>query len=220
MTTMLSINDSSLAEQTFGRRFSSNLKSMTNEELVIDCQTGVHDALEELMRRYRSSIFNAAFRLARNQDAAEDVTALTCLRICKGIGTCKYPAALSAWINRIVRNVWLDSLRSSQRRSEVSLDIIENLSADNLSVPYETQSSLPLQKRVEDSDRKRILNCAIATLPAAQSKIVIMFYVEDKPYEEIADIMGIPVGTVKSRLSRARFALRRKLTSHVSALMD
>ena len=220
MQATLTTSERSLELKTHDRPINYPLKSLSSEELVINCQTGVYAALEELMRRYRSSIFSAAYRLARNHDAAEDVTAATCLRICRGIGTCKYPAALPAWINRIVRNVWLDSLRRTQRRSEVSLDILENLSGDGRLLVFETQERVPIQKRVEENDRKRILASAIATLPVSQGRIVNMFYVEDRPYDEIAEIMGIPVGTVKSRLSRARYALHRKLTHQVSALID
>jgi RNA polymerase sigma-70 factor, ECF subfamily len=199
------------------RPLTYSLKALTGEELVKSCQTGERDALGELMRRYKGRIFNSAFRLTRNRDSAYDVAAGSYLCICKGIGTCKNSSALPAWINLIVRNVWLTSLRSKHRFPEVSLDLLENMSGDSV---VELCRNVPVHKQAEENERKGILAGAIASLPKSQGRVVKLFYSEERTYEEITKIMGIPVGTVKSRLSRAKYALRRILTHQMTALMD
>ncbi len=196
------------------------LKALSSLELVLLCKSGHERALIELMRRHRGSVFKAAYRLTRDYEEAEDVASSTCLRICRGIVSCKHPEALAAWINRIVRNVWLDSLRRSTRRSEVSLDLLENISSEGRKYFLDGELSVPVYKQAEENERKKIISRAISTLPSCQIRIVNLFYTENRPYEEIAEIMDIPVGTVKSRLSRARNTLHRKLSIHLSALMD
>jgi RNA polymerase sigma-70 factor (ECF subfamily) len=199
------------------RPLTYSLKALTGEELVKSCQAGEPVALEELMRRYKGNILNRAYRLTRNWDEAEDVAAGTYLCICKGIGTCKHTSALPAWINLIVRNVWLNSLRSNGRFLEVSLDLLENVSLESES---DFHGNVPLHMQVERNERKRIIASAIAALPRSQGQVVKLYYSEEQTYEEITEIMGIPLGTVKSRLSRAKYALLRRLTPHMNALMD
>ena len=209
-----------LDTRTFRLPRSTNMKSLPPEELVKNCQAGEHSAFEELIRRYQGSIYIWAYRLTRNRDAAEDIASATYLRICKGIGSCRQTPALSAWINRIVRNVWLDSLRKTQRRSEVSLTVLENMNGEGRYYGLESHDLNPLQKRVEDSERNGILVNAIGTLPKPQKEIIRLFYSEERSYEEIGQVLGIPVGTVKSRMSRARFALQRKLAHQVTSLTE
>lgn len=195
-------------------------KALSNDELIRKCQAGERAALEELLRRYRHSIFKQAYRLTNRRDAADDVVAETYLRICRGIGTFKDAMSLPAWINRIVRNIWLDMLRRTQRRSEASLDVLEEMSVERCLYPFEVHGGIALQKRVEENERRSILDQAIAALPDYQRIMVALFYGEERTYEEISEMMGIPIGTVKSRLNRARYVLRERLTPQRTAWMD
>ena len=207
--------------QNVGMYFRSSHEQTTalkNVELVKSCQAGERNALEELLRRYRKSIFCWALQLTRNRESAEDVAATACLRICKGIGSFRQSSALSAWIKKIVLNVWADTNRQALRRREVSLDYLESVDADDRMVGHH-QIGLEPQRRVEANDTKRILSGAISSLPTTQRVIVLLYYIEERSYEEIGELLGIPIGTVKSRMSRGRSALRGLLASQMPALM-
>jgi RNA polymerase sigma-70 factor, ECF subfamily len=193
--------------------------SLSTEELLELCRQGDRAAVKALLSRYERPIYHLAFRLAGNYDDAHDVAAEAFLRICQVIGTCKSAVTLPAWINRIVANVFYDIRRRSQRCPSVSLDALAEQTNGGFLAALEVPSASP-QSYVEERERKLMLNDAIAALPNYQRRMVTLFYHEDRSYGEIADIMGIPVGTVKSRLSRARLALLEKLASQRSALVS
>jgi RNA polymerase sigma-70 factor (ECF subfamily) len=198
---------------------SRQMEIQTAEELLERCRQGDKEAFEQLLSRYNRPIFHLAYRLAGNYDDAHDIAAEASLRIYQVIGTCKYAVTLPAWINRIVTNVFFDMYRRSQRCPAVSLDALAEKTNGAFLAAKETGSISP-QTHAEENERKVILNDAISALPDHQRKMVTMFYQEDRTYEEIADMMGISVGTVKSRLNRARLALRKMLSVQHPALMS
>ena len=125
---------------------------------------------------------------------------------------------LPAWINRIVANVFFDMRRRAHRHPAVSLEALSEKTGGAMFAAEDSNWVSP-QAHVEESERKNILNKAIASLPDYQRTMVTLFHTEGRTYEEIADIMRIPVGTVKSRLNRARLALRDMLAPQLPALV-
>lgn len=196
-----------------------NLESLSDQQLIEKCRDEDRAAFDVLIRRYERPIYHLAYRLAGNHDDAHDIAAEAFLRIYRAIGTCQYAVTLPAWINRIVANVFFDMRRHSHRHPAVSLDALAEKTGDAVFASQDTASVSP-EKHAEEGERRRILNSAISTLPDYQRTMVTLFHNEGRTYEEIADIMEIPVGTVKSRLNRARLALREKLQPHMSALVD
>ena len=188
-----------------------------DEEMLLRCQRGEKGALEALLKRFERPVFALAYRLSGNYDDTNDIAATTFLRICQTIHSCKSAITLPAWVNRIVTNVFYDMCRRSQRHQAASLDeMVERTTRSSL--PFmESEEKSPMQY-VSDLEQKSLVDRAISSLPDAQRQLVQMFYQEERTYEEISAATGLPVGTIKSRLNRARTTLQRKLLPHQAAM--
>jgi len=195
------------------------LDSLSDEQLIERCRRNDRAAFDVLIKRYERPIYHLAYRLAGNYDDAHDIAAETFLRIYRAIGTFQCAITLPAWINRIVANVFYDTRRHAHRHPAVSLDALVEKTGDTLLAAESATAPSP-EARAEENERKAILSSAINALPDYQRTMVTLFHSEGRTYEEIADIMNVPVGTVKSRLNRARLALRERLAPQMSALMS
>lgn len=204
---------------TLNNLSSAQWNRYADEEMLLRCQRGEKSALTALLKRFERPIFALAYRLSGNYDDTNDIAATAYLRICQTIHSCKSAITLPAWVNRIVTNVFYDMCRRSQRRQASSLDeIIER--TDDSGLPFhDGQDKSPLS-HVNDQERKTVLEKAIASLPEAQRVLVQLFYQEEYSYEEISEVTGVPVGTIKSRLNRARTTLQRKLQPNYDMLMN
>jgi len=196
-----------------------NLENLSDEKLIDKCRTGDRKAFDVLIKRYERPIYHLAYRLSGNYDDAHDIAAETFLRIYRAIGTFQCAITLPAWINRIVANVFYDARRHAYRHPAVSLDALVEKTGDSLLTNEKATAKSP-HAEAEENERKSILARAIQSLPDYQRMMVTLFHSEGRTYEEIADIMKIPVGTVKSRLNRARLALRERLAPQMSALVS
>lgn len=195
------------------------LESLSDEKLIEKCKLGDRAAFDTLIKRYERPIYHLAYRLSGNYDDAHDIAAETFLRIYRAIGTFQCAITLPAWINRIVANVFYDTRRHAHRHPSVSLDALVEKTGDAL-LNSDVKSIASPEGHAEENEKKRILGEAIEALPDYQRTMVTLFHSEGRTYEEIADIMAIPVGTVKSRLNRARLALRERLQPQMSALVS
>lgn len=200
-------------------RPTGSFESMSDEQLVRRCADGDRKAFDVLLRRYERPIYHLAYRLAGNHDDAHDIAAEAALRIFRSIGTFRCAITLPAWINRIVANVFYDMRRRQQRHPASSLDALAEKTGGKLLAAEDSRATSP-EMHAEENEKTRILNEAISALPDYQRTMVTLFHAEGRTYEEIASMMSIPVGTVKSRLNRARLALREMLTPQISALTN
>lgn len=194
-------------------------EAMTDEELIRAAAAGRREAFDVLMRRWERSVYHMAYRLTGNADDAQDVASEAFLRIYRSLDRFRSAVTLPAWINRIVMNVYLDMRRKQQRRPATSLDALAERTGGAYPAVAEDEGSSP-ERHAEETDRARLLNSAIATLPPNQRMMIGLYHGDGYSYEEIARMMHIPVGTVKSRLNRARLALRAKLAGNMAALLD
>lgn len=196
------------------------MEALSDEQLIDKCRVGDRAAFDALIKRYERPIYHLAYRLSGNYDDAHEIAAETFVRIYRAIGTFQCAITLPAWINRIVANVYFDMRRRARRHPAVSLEALIEKTGDSVFASDEgshVQDSP--HAKAEENERRRILDKAITALPDYQRMMVTLFHNEGRTYEEIAEIMRIPVGTVKSRLNRARLALREMLTPQMSALM-
>jgi len=196
-----------------------NLENLSDEKLIDKCRTGDRKAFDVLIKRYERPIYHLAYRLSGNYDDAHDIAAETFLRIYRAIGTFQCAITLPAWINRIVANVFYDTRRHAYRHPAVSLDALVEKTGDSLLANEKATAKSP-HAEAEENERRSILARAVQSLPDYQRMMVTLFHSEGRTYEEIAEIMKIPVGTVKSRLNRARLALRERLAPQMSALVS
>jgi len=183
----------------------------SEERLIIErCKSGDHDAFDALVRAYEKRVYNFAYRLCGHYDEANDVCSDTFLRVFQAIHLFRGNANFSTWLFRIVINVYLDRRKRARNKQHLSLQEYIDLEESSLVRQVEDPSPTP-DRVVEAHERRDILQAAIASLPDYQRAMIVLYHTEGKSYEEIAQTLDLPVGTVKSRLNRARLFLREKL---------
>ena len=167
-------------------------------------------AFDQLVRRYERSVYNTAYRLSNSHDDASDIAQEAFVRAWNNLKSFRGDSAFSTWLYRIVTNVFLDDRKRKRARPHISLDEELELDESHVTRQYEDPNPGPVEM-MEGEERKTILAKAIASLPEAQRVMVVMYHTQGLAYEEIAEITNLPMGTVKSRLNRARLALRDRL---------
>jgi RNA polymerase sigma-70 factor (ECF subfamily) len=160
---------------------------------TIGTQENVHEQLVALVPRLRRFARN----LARNHDDADDVVQIALERALKNWAQWRSDARLDSWLFKIVRNAWIDEVRSRMRRNQVFVaeEAGEEVGSDVMEQATDVMS----------------VQSAMARLPEDQRIAVSLVLVEGLPYKEAADVLDIPIGTLTSRLARARAALQTLL---------
>lgn len=161
---------------------------------------------EELAMPLFDSLYNFARWMARDAHDAEDIVQETYLKALRGFSSFRPGTNFRAWMFRILRNTFLSSRSKLDHRMTVGMDLEDD--SVELAIEYETPDSILMRRSDADLLRK-----AIESLPSHSSEVLLLCDVEELTYQEIADILAIPIGTVMSRLSRARRALRTFLAS-------
>jgi RNA polymerase sigma factor (sigma-70 family) len=156
---------------------------------------------EELAMPLSDSLYNFARWLVHNQNDAEDLVQETYLKALRGFGSFQPGTNFRAWMYRILRNIFLSSRSTVERRMTVAMDAEEDFPA--LPTIFSTPESLLIERSGNDA-----VQCAIEQLPVIFREVILLCDVEDASYREIAEILSIPMGTVMSRLARARRAVR------------
>lgn len=185
---------------------------MSDADLVKQAQAGDADALQRLLVQHEGRIFAVCLRMVGSRDRASDLTQDAFVKIIQGLGTFDGRASFTTWMTRVTMNHCLSHLRKEKLRRHASLDApagaegsdpIWQLMAD----PRELGSSL----RVEDEERMLLLDQAIRDLEPEQRAILILRDVRELDYKQIAQVLDVAVGTVKSRLFRARATIRERV---------
>ena len=178
--------------------------------LIERCKQGDIVSFNELVQRFEKRIFNFAYRMSGNYDDASDVAQEVFIRVFNSINTFRGEANFTTWLYRIVTNVYLDERKKQKSHLLTSLE--EHIDLDENSVTRQFVDGKPTPDLVvEQMERDDLLKEAIQELPDYQRAMVLLYHTQGKSYEEISEIMDMPIGTVKSRLNRARLALKQKL---------
>lgn len=180
------------------RAWPHNLDSGLNEasdgELVRRAKRGDNDAFSTLVRRHQHVVYNLSFRFMRESALAEDMAQeafLKAFRLLKGFrGDCSF----STWMYRVTGSVCLTELNRRKRRGEVEF------------LPQ--HGGAREDKTIESADIAELVRRCVTHLPDRYATIVTLYYLEEMPYEKIAEIMEIPMGTLKTWMFRARKDLR------------
>jgi RNA polymerase sigma-70 factor (ECF subfamily) len=183
-------------------------------ELVERSRDGDLSAFNQIVQRYQSQVYNLAARILGDRAGAEDIAQETFVSAYKALARFR-GGSLRAWLLRISSNLCYDQLRSAKRRSEQSLD--EAMESPGFAVPSREPS--PEQQALSGELRDYIQG-AILGLPFDQRNTLALVDVQGLSYEEAAEAMNISLGTVKSRLSRARAAVRDALMEQKELLPD
>ncbi|MEU1385196.1 MULTISPECIES: sigma-70 family RNA polymerase sigma factor [unclassified Nonomuraea] len=170
---------------------------MTDELLVVRAQLGERAAIDELVHRWHAPVWTYVRRML-DAGRADDVTQEIWAAVVRGLPRLRAPGRFTPWLFTIARRAVTDRLRAEYARSE---------SAAESAAGPEPVTDDPADAVVDRAG----LVAALSALPLPEREILVLHYLEDLPVEECAQICGIPAGTVKSRLSRARRLLRDHL---------
>lgn len=184
-----------------------------SEQILLErSKAGDVAAFEKLIEAYQKKIFNLAFRMIGNYDDANDLAQEALIRIFRSIPNFKGESTFSTWIYRITTNICLDEIRKRKNRKALSLD--EEIHSEDGEIQRQIMSDDPLPDEIAEREELRsIVNNAINSLPEEQRLILSLRDIQGLRYEEIAEVLDCPGGTVKSRINRARQALKNALVS-------
>lgn len=184
---------------------SGNLASVDEQRLVAAAQRGNLDAFNELVLAYQDRVYNLAYRILGDPAAAEDATQETFIAAYRTLKDFRGGSFLS-WLLRTVANRCYDELRRQKRRPAVSWEAFGEL--DEEANPFLVNGQPTPEEAAQQAELADFLQAAIRSLPPDQRVVLVLSDVEGMDYEQIARTLGIPLGTVKSRLARARARLR------------
>lgn len=181
----------------------------TDEKLLISlCRRGDLSAYDRLMQRYEKKVYALCFRMARNRDDAADLAQEAFLKAFRALPSFNGQAQFSTWLYRIVTNTCLDEQRRQARRPKLfSLDKPLNTEGGQLALILSAEAPDPLDAALTQ-EREVEIRTLLDMLPAPQRMVLVLRDLEGYSYEEIARILNLNSGTVKSRLNRARAGLR------------
>lgn len=183
-----------------------------DKTLVLAIQNGDTEAFAALLRRYEKTVYRTCYLVTGNAEDAEDLTQEVFLRVWSGIGNYRGESKFFTWLYAVTKHVCADRVRKNSRTPKhISLtppDGAEDVSAPE---PRDTDRQNAPDEAVCLRETQEAVRRAIASLKDEYRVIVLLRDIEGCSYEEIAAILGIEVGTVKSRLNRAREALKKRL---------
>ena len=172
--------------------------AVSESELVREAQAGSDDAFERLYRKHGRRIYALCLRMVSDPDRAEELMQDAFVRAWNTIGSFQHRSAFGTWLHRLSVNVVLSDMRTQKRRASREL-----LPGELDEFERETKGAMP--------ETRMDLERAIAALPSGAREVLVLHDIEGYRYREIADLIGVAEGTVKSQLSRARRLVREAL---------
>ncbi|MGI6225535.1 MAG: RNA polymerase sigma factor [Peptococcales bacterium] len=183
---------------------------LLEEELITRSQNGDIDAFEELVAKYERKVYAIAYRFMGNPEDASDLTQEAFFKAYQSLKGFRQEASFATWIARIVSNVCKDQLRKAKRTSQTSLD--EEVWLEEGTVQKQLKDDGPTpEEHFERKELKNYLQGLIDNLNPEYKMVVVLRDIQGYSYEEIAQMLDCSLGTVKSRLNRARKALRDQI---------
>ncbi len=189
------------------------LKTNDLDELIKLAQNGDMEALEEIIKRQQKTVFATLYYLNASSDEIFDLTQEVLFKVAKNIKKLKNPRTFKSWLNQIIVNQFYDSLRKKKKNdTKVFLDD-ENDAKNKFEVP--DFASNPYQKAL-DKELEKVIKASIHRLPSPFRLAIVMRELQGLSYEEIAKITNSNIGTVKSRIARARLKLQEYLKPYIN----
>lgn len=181
--------------------------------LIARAQRGERAGFDALVRKHQERAYVYAFRLTRDSDVAADVVADAFLRIHNALPNFKGQSSFKTWLYRILTNCYLDLRKRERARPHGSLDAMMDVGEGESGAQFADDRPNP-EEEAQSRARGDAMQAALAAMPEYQRAMIVMYHAEDMSYEEMAAALDLPVGTVKSRLNRARLNLRDGLLRH------
>ena len=195
--------------------FAMGIAMHADAALIQRAQANDRAAFNEIVLRYKSKVYNYISRMTPNANDAEDLTQETFIRAYTSIRSFQSRASLNTWLFRIATNLCIDHSRKVKTHARTTSLSVENEEDDSESQRDIPDASFDPQRLLMNKELGGRLEASLRELPEKLRTVVLLYDIEGLPYEEIAAIVGCPLGTVKSRLFNARAALREKLTPYL-----
>jgi len=196
------------------------VEKLSNYDLVLRCQTGhrpERDAFAELLRRYQPHVEKILYHLAPDWQDRADLAQEVWIRVYRNIKRLQEPVKFQGWLSRICTNLFYDELRKRKRVSQpLSLDAPRMVEDGEMDWEIAADIPGPVEKLTTHEFYEQ-LHLAIADLPDIFRITIVLREIEGMAYEEIAEITGVSLGTVKSRIARARQRLQSQLQQYLDS---
>jgi RNA polymerase sigma-70 factor (ECF subfamily) len=189
-------------------------RDLTDQEVVARARKGLESAYRELIGRYQRPVLSLIYRLVRDRELAEDLTQDTFVKVLNAVDRYDPKHKFSSWIFKIAHNTAIDQLRKKELPT-LSLDGSPHAeTGDEIEASSFAAVSTAEDPAEYTASREigREIEAALAELRPEYRTAIILWHVEGRPYEEIAEIMELPLGTVKTFIHRGRNELKQKLT--------
>ena len=177
---------------------------MNDKDLLRQLKSGNSESYRYLIDTYRNLVWNISLRMTGNRDVSEDLFQEVFLRIYKDISKFRGESKLSTWIGAISYNVCTDYLRKKKRREVFDERDLSELSLD-------IKSDWNTGSEVHSNEMKELVRTIINNLPISYKILINLYHIEEFSYNEIAEITGKPVGTIKSYLNRGRALIKNEI---------
>ena len=181
-----------------------NIQALTDGELIVQAIVGREDTFEELVRRYQRPITNYVYRMLNDYDSSLDVTQEVFIKVYNSLRKYSSEYKFSTWLYRIAHNAAIDHMR---RNSAPQQSLETENSEGTYQLQLESPNPTPEQDR-ELSEWRLEIDAVIKCLPGPYRDLIVLRHSRDMSYDEIASVTGLPLGTVKNRLFRAREMMR------------
>lgn len=192
--------------------------AVSDWELIELFKKGNEEVFEEIVRRYQKKVYNTTYRMMGNHEDASDLAQEAFIRIYRNLHSFKGKSSFSTWLFTVTTNVCRDEMRKRQRR----------LQAQSLSEPVQFEDGEVEREIADDSMAPEIVSlhremhdeiqAVIEQLPPEQKEAIVLREFQGFSYEEIAEISGVAVGTIKSRISRARQSMKKELSALIASI--
>ncbi len=185
---------------------SLSFSSAADRDLVLSASNGMEGGFEELVRRYQRPISAYVYRMVGDYESALDLTQEIFIKIYGSLSRYRPEFKFSTWIYKIAHNAAIDHLRRNAGRER---SLISGTESDNYDLPIESEGLSPEQQS-EREERRVEIESVVRSLPTAYRELIVLRHSQDLTYEEIVEVTGLPLGTVKNRLFRARDMMRQQ----------
>ncbi|HEX8999217.1 MAG TPA: sigma-70 family RNA polymerase sigma factor [Blastocatellia bacterium] len=192
------------------------VEKMDDHSLLAATLTGDETAFQELVRRYRNQITNYVYRMLNDYDRAADLAQETFVRVYTNAERYQATYSFSTYIYRIAHNLAISELRQRKRRRLIPFpSFFSDKDSEEIEIEIEDKKQVMADDSMIADERRDAVRRAISSLPEKYRAALVLCDIEEKSYEEISAVLDLPVGTVKSRINRARNLLKEKLREYL-----
>lgn len=187
------------------------VKRLENEkDLILQSKSGDIESFEKLIKTYQKMAYNVAYRIMGNEEDAKDMTQEALIKVYRNIKSFRMDSSFSTWLYRIVMNTCKDALRK-KKAVVISLDKPIHTTEGEMQMEFEDDQPTPEEKLVTKETQKMVHD-ALQKVNEVNRVVLVLRDIKGFSYQEISDIVDVPVGTIKSRINRGRQELKKILT--------